>query len=400
MPSGDAKRVLIVGELDGYANGQKPVEIEQFLRRRGHEVRLANAFYLGRASSKKGSVASKLPAPAPLEFALYLVQLAALLFTRRWKWGRRRLAYPLIRAELHLRRKILAKDLPLDDFDMIIGEHPADSELTFESTSARTLYDCMTPWADELYFEGMLTERQHERLRAREARVMDAADLLSYSWETYAPYSVEHYGISGTNFCQLNWGCTRSPQRVRFRDPPRIVFMSSLSSNFINLPLLSRLSKLYPIDVYGGPPPDPALGLNYLGWSPPSVLLDYQIGLITISTDPLRCDGFSAKNVQYVAHGLPVLVPAWRRNMHLIRGSIPYTEESFLSVVESLRDVREWQRVSDEAYAQARELEWDNVLAPLDEALRDARYRYSTPHMQAVLGPAGGDLNAPGSATA
>ena len=388
MPSHDVrKRVLIVAELDGYANGQKPIEIERFLRRRGHDVHLANAYYLGRASDRKGSLKAKLPAPAPRKLALYLVQLAALL-TRRWKWGRRRLSYPLVRADLHLRRKILAKDLPLDGFDMIIGEHPADSELVFEPTSARKLYDCMTPWADELLYEGRLTDRQHRRLRAREARVMEAADLLSYSWETYAPYSVEHYGISGRNFCQLNWGCTRSHRRARFQSPPRIVFMSSLSSNFINLPLLSRLSKLYPIDVFGGPPPDPALGLNYLGWSPPSVLLDYQIGLITISADPLRCDGFSAKHVEYVAHGLPVLVPAWRRNLQLIRGSIPYTEETFLGVIESLHHEREWQRVSDEAYAQARELEWDKVLAPLDAALRDPGYRYRTPYMQEVLGAA------------
>ena len=400
VSSGDArKRVLIVGELDGYANGQKPVEIEQYLRRRGHDVQLANAFYLGRASHAKGSIGSKLPAPAPRKLALYLVQLARRLVTRRWRWARRRLSYPLIRADLHLRRKILAKDLPLDDFDMIIGEHPADSELVFEPTAARKLYDCMTPWADELYFEGMLTERQHRRLQAREARVMETADLLSYSWETYAPYSVEHYGISGRNFCQLNWGCTPSPRRVRFQDPPRIVFLSSLSSSFINLPLLSRLSKLYPIDVYGGPAPDPALGLNYLGWAPPSVLLDYQVGLITISTDRLRRAGFSAKNLQYIAHGLPVLMPAWRRDMHLIRGSIPYTEEGFLSTVESLSNERDWQRISDEAYAQAQELAWDKVLAPLDEALRDPAYRYRTPHMESVLDP-GRRVNARGSGTA
>ena len=78
-------------------------------------------------------------------------------------------------------------------------------------------------------------------------------------------------------------------------------------------------------------------------------------------------------------------MPAWRRNLHLIRGSIPYTEETFLSVIESLHDEREWQRHSDEAYAQAAELAWDRVLEPLDAALHDPAYRYSTPHMQAVL---------------
>ena len=41
----------------------------------------------------------------------------------------------------------------------------------------------LTVTADELLFEGMLTERQHRRFRAREARVMEAAD---HAW-TLAP---------------------------------------------------------------------------------------------------------------------------------------------------------------------------------------------------------------------
>ncbi len=372
-------------ELDGYANGWKPVEIERFLRGRGHDVHIANALHLGRASAVSGSIGSKLPGLSPRKVALYLVQLASLLFSRRWKYTRRRLSYYLIRADSRLRRSILRASLPLDDFAMVICEHPADSEIMLVSTSARRLYDCMTPWADELYHEGMLTEKQHARFRVYEAEIMESADLLSFSWETYAPYSVTHYGISGQNFLQLNWGCTPSRERVRFSKPPRIVLLSSLSSNFINLPLLARLSRLYPIDVYGGPEPDPSLGLNYLGWAPPSVLADYQIGLITCSTDELRRDGFSAKNLQYIAHGLPVLVPAWRRHMHLIRGSIPYDEETFLSVVEALKDEREWRRVSDDAYEQAQKLTWDETLRPLEEALYDPSYRYLTPHMQAVL---------------
>ena len=83
--------------------------------------------------------------------------------------------------------------------------------------------------------------------------------------------------------------------------------------------------------------------------------------------------------------------------MHLIRGSIPYTEETFLPL-ERLSDEREWQRVSDEAYAQAQELAWDKVLAPLDEALRDPGYRYSTPHTRVGARP--GRLSGSGSASA
>jgi hypothetical protein len=384
----DRKRVLIVCELDGYANGQKPIEIERFLRSRGHDVQMANALYLGRASSKPASVLRKLPYPAPRKLALYLVQLASLLFTRRWKFGRRHLSYYLVRADMRLRRSILRSSLPLDEFDMIIGEHPADSELMTVPTSARVLYDCMTPWADELYFEDRLTEKQHQKFRRQEANILDSVDYLSFSWETYAPYAVKHSGISGDNLLQLNWGCTPATQRAKFSSPPRVAYLGSLSTfaRFINLPLLSRLAKLYPhIDVYGGPAPHPSLGLNYKGWAPPSVLEQYQLGLITCTKDELRSDGFSAKNLAYIAHGLPVLVPAWRRHMELIRGYVPYDEDTFLSAIERLSDEEEWQRLSDDAYAQAQELTWERTLQPLEDSLHDPSYRYLTPHMKAMI---------------
>jgi hypothetical protein len=387
----EAKRVLIVGEVDGFANGQKPAEIERFLRSRGHAVELANTYYLGRASSDPDSILRKLPAPAPRAVALYLVQLASRLLTRRSGLARRHLSYYLVRAELRLRKSILGRSLSLDEFDMVIGEHPNESELMTTPTSARVLYDCMTPWADELYFEGRLTEAQREKMRRHEAWILDSVDYLSFSWETYAPYSVKHYGIRGHNFMQLNWGCTPARDRVEFEAPPRVVFMSSMSSRFINLPLLARLAKLYPIDVYGGPPPDPALGLNYLGWAPPSVLRNYQIALITCSTDELRREGFSAKNMAYVAYGLPVLIPAWRRHMELIKGCVSYDEDTFSDAIERLSDPDEWQRVSDEAYAQAEALSWERTLAPLERALEDPSYRYLTPYMRSALSGDGTD---------
>lgn len=387
-----ARSVLIVGELDGFANGQKPTEIARFLRSRGHEVHVANTYLLSRATDDPDSPLRRLPSLRGVwPFTLYLVELAQRLFTRRWRYGRRHLSYPLIRAELWLRRRILSGSLSLDNFDLIIGEHPSESEFMLTPTTATVIYDCMTPWADELYFERRLTEKQHQKMRRHEARILDNVDHLSFSWETYAPYAVKHYNISGRNLTQLNWGCTPVANRVRFRSPPRIVLMGSLSSHFINLPMLSRLSRLYPIDVYGGPPPDASLGINYLGWAPSSVLDDYQLGLITCSTDELRRDGFSAKNMAYVAHGLPVLVPAWRRHMHLIRGSVPYDEDTFLSVVEALSDEAYWQRLSDEAYAQAQELTWERTLEPADRVLRDPSQHHLTSHMRSMIGSHDGD---------
>src|SRR5690348_4179028 len=114
-------RILIVCELDGYANGLKPVEVERFLRSRGHEVRMVNTILLGRASDDPDSWLRKLPSLRPRLLCLYLVQCASRLLTRRWSFGRRHLSYHLVRAELRLRRHILASSLPLDEFDMLIG---------------------------------------------------------------------------------------------------------------------------------------------------------------------------------------------------------------------------------------------------------------------------------------
>lgn len=367
-----SKRILLVCQLDGYANGWRPVELERFLRRRGHEVHVANTYYLSRASTNSKSLKNKLPRLRPKLFALYAAEAASRLFTRRWNFGRRHLSYYLLRADCRLRRSVLGSSLPLDDFDLIISATPHDAELLTVPTTARTFYDCPQPWADELWFEGRLTERQRRRLRQWEKQLLESVDVLSFSWESYARYAVQHYEISTHNLRQLNWGCVPATERAKFADPPRVAYIGSLTSRYINLPLLSRLSKLYPhIDVYGGPPPDPSLGLNYLGWAPATVLEQYQFGLITCTKDEIRREGFSAKHLDYIAYGLPVLVPAWRRHLELLQGSVPYDETTFTDIIESLSRREEWQRVSDESYAQAQRLTWEKTLDPLDAFLRE-----------------------------
>lgn len=368
-----AKRILLVCQSDGYANGVKPTGIEQFLRDRGHEVHVANTYFLGRASKRPGSIATKLPRPGLRRLAIYAVEAGALVLTRRWKFGRRRLSYYAFLADYRLRRSLLGSTLRLDHFDAVICEHPHDAGLLTVPTSARTFYDCPDPYADEMFCEGKLTEAQHHRLRRMETELFETVDALSFSWESYARYALEHYGISGRNLHQLNWGCNPAGERAEFADPPRVIYLGSLSSQYINLPLLSRLTRLYPhIDVYGGPPPDPSLGLNYKGWASPAVLQQYQFGLITCSKDELRKDGFSAKHLDYIAYGLPVLVPAWRRHLDLLQGSVPYEEETFTSVVAALSDERAWRRKSDEAYAQAGRLTWDETLRPLESWLQES----------------------------
>jgi hypothetical protein len=364
------RRVLIVCQLDKYANGQRSVEIEHFLRSRGHDVSFVNTYYLGRASAHPGTLLNKLPGLGLRQFGLYAIEVGSALFTRRWAFGRRVLSYHVLMADFRLRRSILRSSLSLEDVDLLICETPYDAGVLTSPISGRTLYDCPTPWADEIYFEGRLTERQHQKLRRTEAALFVGVDALTFHWESYAGYAMAHYGISGRNIMTLNYGCTPSPRRAEFRDPPRVVYLGSLSSRFIDLPLLSRLARLYPhIDVYGAPAPARSLGLNYLGYASATVLQSYQLGLITCTKDELRRDGFSAKHLQYLAYGLPVLVPAWRRHIDLLRGSVAYDESTFLQTIAVLSCEDKWRTVSDQAYDQAERLAWGETLRPLDALL-------------------------------
>jgi hypothetical protein len=352
----DAKRILLICQLDTYSNGVKPIEIQRFLQQRGHVVRLVDTSSLSQTPNVWG-------------LALLAVGAAWAFIIHRWNAGQRRLSYYVLVADYHLRRRLLSS-LPLDDFDLVICETAADAGVLRTPTSAQTLFDCPTPWADEMYFEGRLTDRQHRKLRRLEMDVLERVDHLAFWWPSYAQYALKHYGISGRNLITLNYGCTPEAHRAGFSDPPRVAYLGFLGQRFIDLGLLSRLTKLYPhIDVYGGPPPDPSLGLNYLGYASPEVLQHYQLGLITCTRDELRREGFSAKHLQYLAYGLPVLVPAWRRHLDLLHGSVPYEEETFASAVRALSNEEEWRRRSDAAYAQAQRLTWDVTLRPLERVL-------------------------------
>ena len=366
--------MALVCQLDGYANGVRARAIERFLRERGHDVRVVDTYYLSRAAGGTG-IRTKLPHWSPKRFLLYLVELGRRL--SRGVSPRRPFSYRFFMAEQRLRRALLAPVVRDDDLDLVICETPADAGILFEPTSAVTLYDCPTPWADELMFEGLLTSRQHAKLRTWDRAVIEQADFVAFHWDSYAGYAVEHYPISGRNLITLNYGCDLAPSRARYRLPLRVAYIGSLSSKFIDTALLARLSRLYPhIDVYGGPAPDPNLGLNYRGYASPEVLQHYQLGLITCTKDELRRQGFSAKHLEYLSYGLPVLVPSWRRNLDRLQGSVPYDEESFTCVLAQLSDERTWTRMSENAYDQARRLSWPITLEPLASILDGIRMRH------------------------
>jgi hypothetical protein len=155
-----------------------------------------------------------------------------------------------------------------------------------------------------------------------------------------------------------------SKEAASFREPPRVIYLGYLGGYWIDLELLAALSRSYPhIDIYGLPKPPRRLGLNYKGYATPDVLRDYQFGLITCTKDQLRREGFSAKHIDYLAAGLPVLAPEWRTSTQDLGGTVTYSVESFAEQIRTCSNEAAWTTLSKEALEQARELSPQRVAA-------------------------------------
>jgi len=359
----EKNKIAIICILDNFCNRVRALEIKKFLNKENYRVKLINSYYLNRLShgvnGSKG-LASKMPSlsvPCLISIALKKVNLISRNYLKQY----------LLIYQMKLRAKTLEKIIKKEKFDAIICESAPDSYVLKKNLRCLKIFDCPTPWVDEFYYSGDLSDNAYRKLRRMELEIYKETEYLSFHWETYKKY-VQKFVYNGKNMFTLNWGCHPKPKekKAEFSCPPKIVFMGNLGGYWINLPLLARLTKFYKnIDVYGAPAPPKKYRLNYKGYAHPDVLSKYQFGLITITKDRLRCWGFSAKHLEYLSYGLPVLVPDWRKDLYLLKGSIPYNEENFLEKIKQYDGKREWQKLSDLAYKQSKRYSWDKVLKPL-----------------------------------
>jgi len=263
-----------------------------------------------------------------------------------------------------IQRKVLDKER----FDAVICTSFPHAYLLTKDQPFVKIYDCPTPAVDELEQSGEHDEAVISGLRDMEMEIYRESDHVVFHWKTYEEYVRRHW-YDGANMTTLSYGCHPKEVRAEFAAPPRAVYMGYLGGYWADLDLLARLGRqgVCEIDVYGFPRPKRRLGLDYRGFEDGTeVLASYQLGLITCSKDPLRCHGFSAKHIEYISYGLPVLAPEWREHLDLIRGSVPYSEEGFGDAVASLSDEENWTKMSDLAYEQAKALDWELTLSGLE----------------------------------
>ena len=316
---------LIVGQLDAYANSVKPKEISTQLAQLHYDVKIYNTLGLGRLSIT--GIGRFLPSLSrhsillyPLEMSRAIAQIANRflnLSILTYLNGR------LLRAIMVRRGKFLNATARTQGPDIVICESGIDECLFLgDRIAPLQVLDLPAPFLDEQLYAGTLSESQFARLRKLEIDAFDNADRLSFHWHTYQDYVRSTY-YSGTNWFKCDYGVRPKPIRAQYDSSLRIIFLGMLDGYWVNLPLLEKLCRMYPaIDLWGGPMPHGYLKRHYRGYAESvDIMAEYQLGLVTITDDPLRQHSFSSKHLEYISYGLPVLTPAWRQDRALQHSS-------------------------------------------------------------------------------
>ena len=355
--------IAVICTPDGFANSGKPRLIKEILSERGQKVTIIDTSYLSRASQK--GLLRFLPSLQPTKLGLYLLGGVARVLQKLPRRVAGTINAVLFIQQMQLRARVLARAIAKMSPDAVVCETQEDSGIMrLDIGNIKKIYNCATPLAAELYFGGSLSELGYERLKKYEVSIYEASDHLSFHWHCYADYVRKHYGYDGDNIFLFDRNAITSDVPATYSQEPRIVYMGYLGGYWIDPELLSELTRIYPaIDVYGLPEPSPKLGLNYRGYATPEILRNYQFGLITCSKDLLRREGFSAKHVDYLAAGLPVLIPEWRTATRDLKGTVTYNVQNFLDQLRDYAMEDTWKMLSKEALAQADELSAEKVSA-------------------------------------
>jgi hypothetical protein len=255
-------------------------------------------------------------------------------------------------------------------YDVVIGVETPWSYVLTRELNCLKIFSCETLEADELYFSKDFGDLERvRRFREMELEVLTKSDYVIFPWKTTEQYTRE-YIWNGDNFVTVKFGCYPQNKTASYFFPVSLVSLGSLRSYWSNKELLSLLTRVspYTIDVYGKYRPPRKFRLNYKGFAKStSVLSNYQFGINTTAKHVFRLH--ASRIMNYLAYGLPVFSPDWLQFSHELKGVIPYNEENFVELIEKNSERNRWENLSNEAYEQAHELDWNLVLQPLEKII-------------------------------
>jgi len=278
------------------------------------------------------------------------------------------------REKRHMKKTadLLERRIKKDKFDAVIAIETPWSYVLTRDLDCLKIFSCESLDTDELYFSknfGNL-DRVHN-LREMETEIFQKSDYVIFPWKTTENY-VRKYIWNGNNFVTIKYGCYPKGKVVSYFFPMSIVSLGNVGYYWSNRELLSYLTQISPyvIDAYGNYKPPKKYKINYKGFARSTdILRNYQFGLNTISKDKFRCNHHASRIMTYLAVGLPVLSPDWLQFSYEVKGVLPFNENNFLNILDEYSDKEKWENLSEEAYEQALELDWKNVLQPLERLI-------------------------------
>ncbi|HWS48757.1 MAG TPA: glycosyltransferase family 2 protein [Candidatus Methanoperedens sp.] len=278
--------------------------------------------------------------------------------------------YPLLLIEtMLLKSMILNRLLQKNKTTLAIVQYPEDMLIvTNQNRPYKTLYDSPTIFSSELEHSQVFSKNTINILKKYEKMVFQKSDYTSFHWYTYKKLAIR-LGFKAEHSLCLNWGCQKQSSISVFKKPIKIIHLGKLNSYWVNPKMLSYISQHHQIDIFSYEKPDPTLYPkldNYKSYlKNEDSISNYQLGLITLSQDKLRSEGFSAKHLLYLSYGLPVLCPEWRKDELLKKATIYYNEKNIDKQIKKYSQKKYWFSKHQESLKIYRNLDWNITLQPL-----------------------------------
>ncbi len=351
--------ILLIGNPDGFSPGKRSLITKQILENHGHNVKIIN---IGNVVKLKHHATS-------------LHYLNNNFFLKRYLFKNNIIKnYPLLE-EMELRASLLYKEINKSNIkpNVIICQYADDSLIFKYNLNCLKIYDCPTPWAEELKYSHLFDKDYIRKVKEQEIKIFKSSNYVCFYWKNYFNY-IKKFIYNGSNFFKYDWACLQNKPKAKYSHPIKIIFIGFLGGYWVNLPLLSYLTKIspFPIDVYGTPKPSPKYGLNYKGYlSNLDIFQQYHFGLVTISSDKLRKLGWSCKQMDYLSYGLPILMPSWRRDPFFKKTSIYYKKENFVTQIKKYANKKYWEKLSNNAYQLAQQFTWQATSKPLIRIIKN-----------------------------
>jgi hypothetical protein len=235
--------------------------------------------------------------------------------------------------------------------------------------SYKVILDLPTIYSEEIKLKNAYPQYIIDKIVSLENRAYQQSDRLCFHWYSFLNLAQKMNKKISHPFV-LNWGCDQKRHITNFSNNPKIIYLGNLNSYWINSNLLEsvNLNSPIPLKIFSYEKPNPTLytiisNVNYM--KSLDKLSDYQFGLITLINDNLRDNGFSAKYLNYIEHGIPVLCPDWRKDKLLKAASIYYNEQNISKQIKKYNTPKLWIKKHKAALNIAKKLEWNNTLKQL-----------------------------------